>query len=232
MPRPITLYTLRLTWIWGSNMRLYEKYRPATLDEVVGQEKAVKACRFLLDHNQLAGGMVWISGPSGTGKTTIARILAQEFTGGGEVTEIDAQDVTLDFLRETERRWGMCRPMFGSGIALIVNEAHGLRGAVVSRWLTTAEKQPAWVTVIFTTTVAGQLEFEEKFDACPFGSRVKKIRTTNQGFCKPFAARAKEIAMAEGMDGQPVEVYEKRMAEEHNNARGLLELIAGGGFAA
>ena len=34
------------------------------------------------------------------------------------------------------------------------------------------------------------------------------------------------------MDGQPVEVYEKRMAEEHNNARGLLELIAGGGFAA
>jgi DNA polymerase III delta prime subunit len=212
-------------------MRLYEKYRPKDLSEVVGQEKAVRACRFILEHDQLGGSMCWVYGPSGTGKTTLARILAQEFTQGGEVTEIDAQDVTLDFLRDTERRWGMCRPMFGTGTALIVNEAHGLRSQVVSRWLTTAEKQPSWVTVIFTTTVAGQLEFDEKFDACPFGSRVKKIRTSNQGFNKPFAARAKQIAEAEGMDGQAIEVYEKRLYEEHNNARALLELIAGGGFA-
>jgi DNA polymerase III delta prime subunit len=212
-------------------VRLYEKYRPKDLSEVVGQEKAVRACRFILEHDQLAGGMVWISGPSGTGKTTLARILARSFAEGCEITEIDAQDVTLDFLRAQEREWVLSRPLFGGGRVLIINEAHGLRGPVVSRWLTLAESMPDWVLVIFTTTSAGQLSFDEKFDAAPFGSRCKEVRTTSQGFCKPFAARAREIAIAEGMDGESPEVYEKRMYECKNNARALLELIAGGGMA-
>ena len=51
---------------------LYEQYRPRTLDEVVGQPKAVAVVRRLID-NGAGGRAVWISGPSGSGKTTLAK---------------------------------------------------------------------------------------------------------------------------------------------------------------
>jgi DNA polymerase III gamma/tau subunit len=57
---------------------LAERYRPATWDEVVGQEKVVARLRALSARGGLAGRAYWLSGQSGTGKTTIARLIAQE----------------------------------------------------------------------------------------------------------------------------------------------------------
>lgn len=44
--------------------RLYEKYRPASLDQVVGQDKAVSTIRRMLESGKLAGQSVWLSGAS------------------------------------------------------------------------------------------------------------------------------------------------------------------------
>lgn len=55
---------------------LYRKYRPKTFDEVVGQEHVVQTLTNALRLNRV-GHAYLFSGPRGTGKTTVARLLAR-----------------------------------------------------------------------------------------------------------------------------------------------------------
>ncbi len=56
-------------------MRLYEKYRPTALGDVLGQDRAVTRIGRMLDTG-IGGRAFWLSGASGTGKTTLGRIIA------------------------------------------------------------------------------------------------------------------------------------------------------------
>ena len=66
-------------WVKWSDKELYMKYRPKTLDEVVGQEDAVRQTKEILACDGWPSGW-WISGTgkynSGHGKTTLARLIA------------------------------------------------------------------------------------------------------------------------------------------------------------
>ena len=58
---------------------LYEAYRPKTWSEVIGQPKAIaKLDRFRKRRGTLAGDCYFLSGSSGTGKTSIALLIADE----------------------------------------------------------------------------------------------------------------------------------------------------------
>ena len=63
-------------------MQLYEQYRPTTWAEIVGQDKVIARIEHLRLRG-LAGRAYWIAGQSGTGKTTIARLLASENASPG-----------------------------------------------------------------------------------------------------------------------------------------------------
>src|SRR5271157_5237319 len=70
---------------------LFEKYRPKTFDEVLGQDKAVRTIKTLLARSW-GGRAWWVSGSSGVGKSTIARIIARQGADDFYIQEFDSAD--------------------------------------------------------------------------------------------------------------------------------------------
>ena len=142
---------------------LCEQYRPRSFDEVVGQDKVIRKIR-LLARRGLAGRGYWISGQSGTGKTTLARLIAAELASEWSTEELDAQALTPTRLREIERT--MAVRGFGdkTGRAYIVNEAHGLTKAAIRQLLVLFDRLPAHVVWIFTTTCEAQQNMFEEIE--------------------------------------------------------------------
>ena len=83
-------------------MQLHEQYRPSAWSDVVGQDKVIARIEAIRKRG-LAGRAYWISGQSGTGKTTIARLIAAEVADEMNIEEMDAGDLTAERLREIDR---------------------------------------------------------------------------------------------------------------------------------
>ena len=205
-------------------MKLYEKYRPQSWDAVIGQDKAVRRLR-RSSLDQIGGQAFWLSGKSGVGKTTLAYILAGEIADRWSTVEIDASELTPARLRRIEDTMQLYA--FGKGgRAYIINEAHGLRRDTIRQLLVLLERLPSHVCVIFTTTTDGQLKmFEDHIDAHPLLSRCVTVALTSQGLSRPFAARCREIARIEGLDGQPIGKYQRLAQDCKANFRAMLQAV-------
>lgn len=208
---------------------LADKYRPNSLADVVGQDKAVKIIESLLNRQALGGRAIDITGKSGTGKTTLAKIVAGLFADPLYITETVARQLMPSDLRQWFDRTKYTTLFGKSGHALIVNERHGLRKDTIEVLLDVLENLPSNAVVIFTTTIEGNTLFEDQqIDASPFKSRCLSIALSQRDLCKPFAARVQEIAQAEGLDGKPLEAYERLLKDCGNNFREALSRIEAG----
>ena len=209
-------------------MQLYELHRPQSLDEVLGQDKAVGQVRRLYNAG-FGGRAIWLSGPSGTGKTSIARIIAHTIADDFAITEYDSADcLTTSELDSVERTMGLYG--FGKGgRCYIVNESHGLRKAIVRRLLGILERLPNHVVFIFTTTKAGQEKlFDDNIDANPLLSRCSVITLTSQGLSKVFAEHCRRIATEHNLNGRPLSAYLRLAADHKNNLRSMFMAVENG----
>jgi len=201
---------------------LYQRWRPISFDEVIGQPRAIKVIRHLQETSGLAGQAYWICGPSGTGKSTIAKLIAADIADEMNVDEIDAGDLSGAAIRELERGLRCYGLGAKNGRAIVINEAHRLNAPARAQLLTTLERIPLHAAWLFTTTDEGEQKMLEGIDTDAFLSRCVELPMSRRGLCEAMAKRALEIAQAENLDGRPLSQYIELMKQCRNNMRRAL----------
>jgi DNA polymerase III subunit gamma/tau len=154
---------------------LYRKYRPQGFDEVVGQEAVVRTLQNAIEHDQVRQAYLF-AGPRGTGKTSMARILAKAVNCAGtpgpspspdktcpvclaiangsslDVVEMDAASQRgIDDIREIRERV-VLQPVEGRSKVYILDEAHQLTDAAWQALLKLIEEPPPHLVFVFCTT--------------------------------------------------------------------------------
>ncbi len=131
---------------------LYRKYRPHEWSEVVGQEPVVSALTGALTLGRVAHAYLF-AGARGTGKTSVARILARALkTADIDIHEIDAASSrTIDDAREL-REAVLSLPFDSRYKVYILDEVHMLTKEAFNALLKTLEEPPAHIVFILATT--------------------------------------------------------------------------------
>jgi len=130
----------------------YRKYRPQKFEEVIGQEHIVGILKNALKEKRLAHAYLF-SGPRGTGKTTIARILAREAGCFEEdIIEIDAASQRgIDEARALREAVHIL-PLRSPYKVYIIDEVHMLTKEAFNALLKTLEEPPKHAIFILATT--------------------------------------------------------------------------------
>ncbi|OHA59257.1 MAG: DNA polymerase III, subunit gamma and tau [Candidatus Vogelbacteria bacterium RIFOXYD1_FULL_46_19] len=131
---------------------LYRKYRPQKFSEVSGQESIISILAGEIKSGNFAHAYLF-SGSRGTGKTSVARILAKELgCSSKDLYEIDAASNTgVDDVRVL--REGVRSLPFESPLKVyLIDEVHMLSKAAFNALLKTLEEPPAHVVFILATT--------------------------------------------------------------------------------
>ena len=135
-----------------NNIALYRKYRPESFDDVIGQDHIVKAISGSLEAGKVAHAYL-LCGPRGTGKTTIARIIARSL--GSSVNDIYEMDAAsnrgIDDVRAI-RESVHTLPFDSKYKVYILDEVHMFTKDAWNALLKTIEEPPAHVIFILATT--------------------------------------------------------------------------------
>src|SRR6202050_3940036 len=189
------------------------KYRPQTFAELIGQEQVKPPLENAINQRRIAHGYIF-SGQRGTGKTTVARILARclnciqgptatpcgvcascrEISSGGtvDVIEIDAaSNRGINEMRELREnvRYQPARDRYK---VFIIDEAHQITNEAFNALLKTIEEPPEWAVFVLCTTEAHKIP-------ATIASRCQHFSFRSVDF-NDLIDRMREICVQEGVE--------------------------------
>ncbi|HXF97257.1 MAG TPA: DNA polymerase III subunit gamma/tau [Gaiellaceae bacterium] len=209
---------------------LYRKYRPQTFEEVIGQEAVVRTLRNAIEHDQLRQAYLF-AGPRGTGKTSMARILAKALNCAAsagpttspdttchvcaaiangtslDVVEMDAASQRgIDDIREIRERV-VLQPAEGRYKVYILDEAHQLTDAAWNALLKLIEEPPPHLLFVFCTTDLAKV--------------IATVRSRCQTFVFQRPRLAELVALLRRVaDGEGIEAPDAALSLIARSARG------------
>jgi len=224
--RPGTYH--RAVKLVGRVPALYRKYRPQDFDEVVGQEAVVRTLRNAIGNDKVRQAYLF-AGPRGTGKTSLARILAKSLNceqgptvspdktcnscrtiAAGtslDVVEMDAASQRgIDDIREI-REHVILQPVEGRFKVYILDEAHQLTDAAWNALLKLIEEPPPHLVFVFCTT------------------ELSKVLPTVRSRCQTFLFSRPRLAELTRLlrriaDGEEIDVPDAALSLIARSARG------------
>lgn len=199
-------------------MNLYLKYRPTSLDQVIGNEEVLQYLSTVLANKKNTPHVFLFHGPTGCGKTTLARILAGEFgASGDDVREINTADFRgIDSVREIIKTSKYSAITSGGSRAWIIDEAHKMTNDAQNALLKLLEDAPEHAYFLICTT------------------EPEKLISTVKGRCIDLAVKLlndvqmqkllKHVVRAEGKKLQPV-IYEQIIQDSFGHPRNALQIL-------